>query len=349
MKRLLPFCACVPLVLNVAGVRAQSDYPLGGYPLSIPPGKSQVEYQLVEVLVRDKTKLKVHVWAPKNLARPKHVVLFIHGIALHGEPYGAIAAGFTSKNMVFVCPDLRGHGRSKGKPEQLAELASAPVLRSDIGAVIGFIGKKYPGAGVVLAGESMGGLIAADYASRADRPLAGLVLLAPAFAIHPDVKKPKFVGLGVDIATNESLEPSTRDRGFIKARQRDKLAYRTVPVTYLLKIAAMQAGSVNDLGRREDWPAAAAEIKLPTFVAVASEDRIVSNEAVKKVFDQLGTPKEQKEWKLCKDAKHTLCWDNVTRDLIAEVTAWIQKNAETKDHEKEAQKRVTDCGGERFW
>src|SRR5262249_32099854 len=125
-----------------------------------------------------------------------------------------------------------------------------------------------------------------------------------------------------------------------EARQKDKLAYRTVPLfTYLGKILAMQV----------DWPAAAADIKVPTFVAVARDDCVVSNEAVKKVFDQLGTPKEQKQWKSCKDAKHTLCWDNVTRDLIAEVTAWIRKNAETRDQEKEAQKRKIDCGGERFW
>jgi alpha-beta hydrolase superfamily lysophospholipase len=269
------------------------------------------------------------------------VVLFIHGIALHGEPYGAIAAGFTTKNMVFVCPDLRGHGRSKGKPEQLAELASAPVLRSDIGAVIDFIDKKYPGAGVVLAGESMGGLIAADYASRADRPLAGLVLLAPAFAVHPslpklDIKQVLYeLANGVDLTMSERLDPSTRDKGFIEARRKDKLAYSKVPAaTYLGKILVMQG----------DWPAAAGEIKVPTFVAVADVDRIVSNEAVEKVFDQLGTPKEQKEWKSYKDAKHTLCWDNVTQRLIAEVTAWIQKNAETKDHEKESHKRKSESG-----
>jgi alpha-beta hydrolase superfamily lysophospholipase len=331
MQRLLSVCVCAPLVLNVARVHAQGQYPSGGYPLSIKPGKSQVEYKLVEVLVRDKTKLKVHVWAPKNLAKPKpkHVVLFIHGIALHGEPYGAIAAGFTAKNMVFVCPDLRGHGRSKGKPEQLAKLAPAHVLRSDIGAVIGFIDEKYPGAGVVLAGESMGGLIAADYASQGERPLAGLVLLAPAFKVHPELPPPKFKEFDVDIAAKESLEPSTHDKGFIEARQKDKLAYRTAPLTYFGEILIMQL----------KWPAAAAEIKVPAFVAVASDDRIVSNEAVKKVFNQLGTPKEQKERKSCEGAKHTLCWDSVTEKLIAEVTAWIRKNAETKEHEKESQKK----------
>src|SRR5260370_4281885 len=178
----------------------------------------------------------------------------------------------------------------------------------------------------------MGALIAADYASRGEQPLAGLVLLAPAFAVHPNILKkgPALTDfLWVDLAANEKLEPSTRNEGFIKARQQDKLAYRTVPPAYLLQIAFMQAA----------WPAAAAEIKVPVLVAVAGDDRIINNKAVKKVFEQLGTPKEQKQWKELKDAKHTLCWDNVTRDLVGEVTAWIRKNAERKDPEKEPRKK----------
>jgi len=142
------------------------------------------------------------------------------------------------------------------------------VLRSDIGAVIGFIDKKYPGAGLVLAGESMGGLIAVDYASWGERPLAGLVLLAPAFAVHPDVLKLKLdikkvfdeLAHGVDLTMSERLDPSTRDKGFIEARRKDKLAYRKVPpTTYLGKILVMQG----------DLPATVAEIKVPTFVAVS--------------------------------------------------------------------------------
>jgi len=42
MQKLLFLCACAPLVLNVVRVHAQGEYPSGGYPLSIKPGKSQV-------------------------------------------------------------------------------------------------------------------------------------------------------------------------------------------------------------------------------------------------------------------------------------------------------------------
>src|SRR5260370_26557946 len=135
----------------------------------------------------------------------------------------------------------------------------------------------------------MGALIAADYASRGEQPLAGLVLLAPAFAVHPNILKkgPALTDfLWVDLAANEKLEPSTRNEGFIKARQQDKLAYRTVPPAYLLQIAFMQPA----------WPPAAAQIKLPVVGAVAGDDRIINDQAVKKGFGQLREPNVHTEW-----------------------------------------------------
>src|SRR5262249_26453720 len=135
----------------------------------------------LEVVARDGTKLVVHRWTPAKAAADKPVVVFLHGIGMHGEPYAAVAAGFTSKQVTLVVPDLRGHGRSGGMRGKLAESA---VLRSDLGEIIGLVNKRHPQAPVYLAGESMGGLLAADYAVRGERRLAGLILLAPAFKVH---------------------------------------------------------------------------------------------------------------------------------------------------------------------
>jgi pimeloyl-ACP methyl ester carboxylesterase len=135
------------------------------YPISIPNPKDTPApvYRGHSVAARDDTKLMVHEWAPPKLAPNKPVILFVHGIGMHGEPYASIAAGITSRGLVLVVPDLRGHGRSEGKREVLA----APhVLRADLAAVIALINNRYPGSPIVLAGESMGGLLATDYAWR---------------------------------------------------------------------------------------------------------------------------------------------------------------------------------------
>jgi alpha-beta hydrolase superfamily lysophospholipase len=268
------------------------------------------------VPARDGTGLVVHEWAPPGPPARRPVVLFIHGIGMHGEPYAAVAAGFTAQGLVFVVPDLRGHGRSGGEP---GELAPPHVLRADLGAVFALLGKRYPEAPVVLAGESMGGLLAADYAWRGERPLAGLALLAPAFAVHRGRVRLADLGAafnagGISLDGDEKLLPSTREPGFIKARRADELTLHKVSPAYLATIAALQL----------DWPAAAAEVRVPLFVGVGGRDQIVDPLAVRRVYDRAATPKAEKTWRQWDEAYHTLCWDPLTPRVAEELARWAR-------------------------
>jgi alpha-beta hydrolase superfamily lysophospholipase len=315
----------VAVVLALASLPALASYrapdETAAYPLSIPEaGTAKAKYEPLEVSARDDTKLVVHEWAPANVVPGKPVILFIHGMGMHGKPYKSIQAGFTSRGLVFVVPDLRGHGSSGGTREELAE---PHVLRADIGAVIALVNNRYPEAPVVLVGESMGGLIAADYAWRGERRLGGLVLLAPAFDAHPALKaiavqelKDLIKNKGrILLTTDENFKLSTRDEGFIKARKADKVALPAVKPTYIATIAASQ----------RDWPDAAAGIKVPLFVGVGSEDKIVDAKQAKAVFDAAKTPKAAKTWRQWDDACHTLCWDPLTPKVMEEVAQWALK------------------------
>jgi alpha-beta hydrolase superfamily lysophospholipase len=305
--------AWVAIPLNATAGFAQEGYPLT---IPTPRGTPAPVYQQFSARTRDNTKLVVHEWAPPKAPADKPVILFIHGIGMHGQPYASIASGFTSQGIIFVVPDLRGHGLSEGQPGQLA---TPQVLRADLGAVIALINRRHHAAQIVLAGESMGGLIAADYACRGEQPLAGLVLLAPAFGVHASqVTLAEFgaaLGTGqVRLDTEEKLTPSTRESGFIKARRADKLALQKVPSSYLLRIAAMQ----------REWPQAAAEIKIPLFVCVASQDRIVDSGATRKVFHGASTRQGEKTWKELEGAYHTLCWDPLAAEWVTEVGKWAE-------------------------
>lgn len=303
--------ACLAISLQQTNVGPQGLYPLS---IPVPAGSPAPTYQQHSVPARDGTKLVVHEWQATPAAHGKSVVLFIHGIGMHGEPYSSIAAGFTSRGLAFVVPDLRGHGRSEGKR---GELAPPHVLRADLGAVIGFINQRHPGAAVVLAGESMGGLLAADYAWRGERPVAGLALLAPAFAVHPaqvlvpeigDLLNPGMVALDAEAR----LRLSTREPGFAKARRGDPLALHKVSASYLAAIAALQL----------EWALAGAEIKLPLLVCVGGKEQVVDPAATKRVFARIATPEGQKTWRQWDEAFHTLCWDPAAPQLVEELARW---------------------------
>jgi alpha-beta hydrolase superfamily lysophospholipase len=305
--------ACAAVAVNAAAVSAQERYPLSAPPL---PGAPKAQYQRLEVAGRDGTPLVVHEWAAARPAAGKPVVLFLHGIGMHGEPYASVEGGFTSRGLTFVVPDLRGHGRSGRKRGEMAE---PHVLRADLGAVIGLLARRHRDTPVVLAGESMGGLLAADYAWRGERPLAGLVLLAPAFEVHPS--QINLVDLGnalsgrVPLGMDERLRPSTRDEGFLKARKADRLALYEVPSSYLVVLAGLKA----------QWPRAAADLKLPLFVGVGGKDRVVDARAIKASYALAGTPEEDRTWRQWDAAYHTLCWDPLTPDIVEDMAKWVLK------------------------
>ncbi len=288
------------------------------YPLSIPRpnGAPAPVYQQLEATARDGAKLVVHRWTPPKVSADNPVVVFLHGIGMHGEPYAAIAAGFTSRQVTLAVPDLRGHGRSGGKRGKMAE---STVLRADIGEVIGLVNKRHPEAPIFLVGESMGGLIAADYAVRGERRLAGLILLAPAFKVHDSQLKlagfDEFLKGRVSLTADKKLKPSTRDPGFIEARRKDKLA-----------LAEVESGYLTALGLRQlEWPLAAAQLKLPLFIGVAGQEEIINPKVAKAVFDLAATPPDAKTWRQWDEARHTLCWDPLTPQIIEEVTKWLRE------------------------
>ncbi|HWG45356.1 MAG TPA: alpha/beta fold hydrolase [Gemmataceae bacterium] len=312
------FFACVFLIGGAAALIADDGYPLS---IPTPPSTPAPVYKRLNVQARDHCKLVVHEWAPSKPLAGKPVALFLHGIGMHGEPYGAVAAGFTSRSIPFVVPDLRGHGRSEGTR---GELAPPHVLRADIGAVIERIHQRYAGAPIVLLGDSMGGVLATDYAWRGEQRLAGLALIVPAFGLHKtqwdkpgdDLKNLLTKGR-IQLGTEAKLNSSTQSKGFLKARLADKLALREVKLSYLTTIGEMQA----------EWPRAADAIKLPLFVCVGGKDRVIDNALARRFFDRAATPKDDKTWRQLDGAYHTVCWDPVTPELVAELAKWILKRS----------------------
>jgi alpha-beta hydrolase superfamily lysophospholipase len=321
------------LTATFAGAGEPVPYPQS---IPVPAGSPKPVYQPFRATCRDGTKLFVHEWAPPAAPARAPVVVFIHGIGLHGAPYAAVAPGFTLRGVAFVAPDLRGHGRSEG---ERGALAPPQLMREDISTVLNVTRRRHPGAPVFLVGESMGGLLAADYAAHEGKSLTGLVLLAPAFRVPlgrrppaagarrmPERRRPVLEGLRllpeavrilrsgrVSLDDDDKLGASTREPGMARAKRSDLLALHEVSVDYLLTLAGMQS----------DWPDAAARLRLPLCFVVGAKDAITDNAATERVLAKAGTPERDRAWRKWDDAFHSLCWDPVTPRCIDEVARWV--------------------------
>ncbi|GGN38238.1 hypothetical protein FHR83_005451 [Actinoplanes campanulatus] len=105
-------------------------------------------------------------------------VVFVHGGGVTREEGGfftRLAAGLADRGVASLRFDLRGHGESSGRQE---DLTLSGVL-NDIHAATAHLRQLTGNISVSLLGASFGGGISAYYAARYARQLAKLVLINP--------------------------------------------------------------------------------------------------------------------------------------------------------------------------
>jgi fermentation-respiration switch protein FrsA (DUF1100 family) len=128
------------------------------------PAVFGLAYEDVALTTADGVRLHAW-WVPAPAARRS--VLFLHGNAgniSHRLDKLAILVGLDASVLLL---DYRGYGRSEGTPDE------AGTYR-DADAAYAWLRARVPPETIVAYGESLGGPIATDLASR--QPLAGLVL-----------------------------------------------------------------------------------------------------------------------------------------------------------------------------
>lgn len=111
---------------------------------------------------------------------PSRSVYILHGLSEYAGRYEHVAGWLNARGWLVGAHDHRGHGRSEGKR---ATLRHPDDLINDAEQQIAAYAEE-TGTSPVLLGHSMGGLVATQIALRARVPLAGLVLVSPAFRLH---------------------------------------------------------------------------------------------------------------------------------------------------------------------
>jgi uncharacterized protein len=108
----------------------------------------------------------------------RQVVVLVHGGGVMREEGGfftRLAAGLADASIASLRFDLRGHGESEGRQE---DLTIAGIL-GDMRAAITFVRSQIGAERVALLGTSFSGGICGYYAAQHPTQLAGLVMLNP--------------------------------------------------------------------------------------------------------------------------------------------------------------------------
>lgn len=122
----------------------------------------------------------VHLCTWKDSARnPRRIIVFIHGLMMHGRSFDAIASQLAARDTIVFAPDLRGFGRSYfGDDEQQRGRANYLQSLHEISVLLVALKDRYD-LPLFCAGESLGAHAARDVVTTCPEVAAGLILSSP--------------------------------------------------------------------------------------------------------------------------------------------------------------------------
>ncbi|WP_354686882.1 lysophospholipase [Cupriavidus necator] len=276
--------------------------------------------------MRDGTELLLRTWQPDpaRFAEPLGSVLLVHGLAEHAGRYQHVADLLCGLGLRVRAHDLRGHGDSGGARmvadhpdaylDDLAEIYDA-ALRS---------WKELP----ILLGHSMGGLIAARFATARVRPVRALVLSSPALALRLSPAALTVHRLLL------ALAPRLRVPNPIDARQLSHdpavvAAYRADPLVQTTITASLLESFIRGMAQAQ---ADAALLEAPMLMLVGGADRVVDPSGSRTFFDN--APPELRDEVWFEQGYHEIF--NEAQPLRGEVfealAGWLQRHLQPVQH-----------------
>jgi alpha-beta hydrolase superfamily lysophospholipase len=157
----LSLAACTPMLVQRPGAP--------------PIGFAGPHFAGDRVVSFDGTRLGLTTWEAKG--EPWAVIVGVHGMNDYANAFHLAAPWWAEQGVTTIAYDQRGFGRSPHR----GIWAGDALMVEDLRTVVALARQAYPHAIIAVAGESMGGAVAAE-AFASDQPPAAdrLVLLSPA-------------------------------------------------------------------------------------------------------------------------------------------------------------------------
>lgn len=259
----------------------------------------------------DGTRLYWQWWRP---ARPRAVLINVHGLGDHSGLYPTISEWFPPRGVAVYALDTRGNGRSSGPRGHVQRWS---LYRDDLDHLVQLV-REDEGMAPVLLGHSLGGLMVLDYAL--ERP-AGIRGVAAAAPVLGSIGTPApllwlaraFSGIWPSFALETGLDLSglARDPAVVRAVLDDPLFHRRASARLATEVLA----TIDSVHQR------AAALARPALILHGRDDRMVSIDGSRR----LARGPASAMVRLAEyDAWHALFADTGYEERLVDLTTWME-------------------------
>ncbi|MEN9810455.1 MAG: hypothetical protein RLZZ488_2022 [Pseudomonadota bacterium] len=279
----------------------------------------------------DGTELFFRCFAPAGIAESESkiegLVLAVHGFGEHSGRYAELAEEACSKNMLFACFDLRGHGKSgprRGDVENLHALVlDVLFVVNHARSLLGLHNKKELFFG--LLGHSFGGLLVTYAASILQDSCPPVFLSSPCYRVLQNVPQwkkmaavtlPKIVPLApvpIDIKPENISENPENNAAYVA----DEMNLVSISARFgAIFLGSMQEDMVNR---------AAQSVRSPITLVFAGGDKLVDPARTKAVAPLF--PKGRLRTLEIEGAGHEIFNElpKYRKPAVAEFVRWIEQ------------------------
>ena len=254
-------------------------------------------------------------WRPAD-GTPRAVLVNLHGLGDHSGLYTALADALPARGIALHAYDHRGHGRSDG---QRAWIRTWDDYLDDLGAFLDLVAAEERGVPLFLLGNSLGGLMALDFAIARRSMLRGVAAAAPPLG---DVGVPPLLmALGrvmskvwprFSLEVGMDLSGLARDPAIAAALVADPLFHR--------RGTARLSTEVTRAIRRVQQ--GAPQLRLPLLLLHGGADRMVPPDGTREFFARVTVA--DRTFREYPHAYHALFADSDADRVIADLAGWIE-------------------------
>lgn len=251
-------------------------------------------------------------------------ILLVHGLGEHSSRYDQWARQFAGKGFSVLSFDIRGHGKTPGKP---ANISNYKLLLDDIELLIQKGQEMCKEKPLFLYGHSFGGNLAANYVISRDILPDGLVLTSPWLELSTIPPRFKYLAASIlsrfmpKIKASNGLRPEHISRELREVHNYKKDPYIHNKISVGLFMKAYENGLI---AKRSIY-----KINIPLLVMHGAADNITSCKASREFVMNAGKKTTYVE---IEGGYHELHNDSERETVFQTILDWlinqlIQKNA----------------------